>query len=113
MPPPLHSAPDLGPPPRGRVEVLGAHVRSRREGLGLRQAELADLAGCSTRFVHEVEAGKETARLDKVLDVLEVLGLDLALVPGAGRIRPPEEGPARAGGEPSQPPGSAPSRPGG
>jgi hypothetical protein len=27
---------------------------------------LAELAGCSTRFVHTVEAGKETLRLDKL-----------------------------------------------
>lgn len=47
--------------------------------MGLRQEELAELAGCSTRFVHTVEAGKPTVRLDKLTDVLGVLGLRLTV----------------------------------
>ena len=70
----------------GRVARLGEEVRRRRRELGLRQAELAELAGCSQRFVHTIEGGKTSLRLDKVLDVLEVLGLGLVLVPGRGRV---------------------------
>jgi len=70
----------------GRVKSLGEAVRQRRHELGLRQSELADLAGCSQRFVHTVEHGKPSLRLDKVLDLLEVLGLSLLVVPGRGRI---------------------------
>jgi y4mF family transcriptional regulator len=69
-----------------RVTPLGAAVRRRRRELGLRQAEVAELAGCSQRFVHTVEQGKASLRLDKILEVLEVLGLGLELVPGRGRI---------------------------
>jgi y4mF family transcriptional regulator len=58
---------------------LGKQVRERRKTLGLRQADLADMAGCSERFVHTVENGKTTLRMDKLLDVLEVLGLELTL----------------------------------
>ncbi len=61
-------------------------VRKRRTALDLRQSDLADLAGCSTRFVHTVEQGKERLRLDKLLDVLEVLGLGLMVVPGHGEV---------------------------
>lgn len=75
-----------GPPERGPVTGLSRAVRRRREELGLRQAEVADLAGCSQRFLHTVEHGKSSLRLDKVLDVLEVLGLGLRVVPGRGRI---------------------------
>lgn len=67
--------------PHDRAAALGAAVRARRRRLGLRQEELADLAGCSERFVHTLETGKPTVRLDKVLAVLTVLGLDLAVVP--------------------------------
>ena len=71
-----------------RLARLGETVRRRRKELGLRQAELAELAGCSQRFVHTVEQGKHTLRLDKLLDVLEVLGLGLTVVPGRGEIVP-------------------------
>ncbi len=69
-----------------RVAALASAVRQRRNELGLRQSELADLAGCSERFVHTVEHGKDSLRLDKVLDVLEVLGLDLLVASGRGRV---------------------------
>lgn len=51
----------------------------RREELELRQSELAELAGCSARFVHAVETGKPTVQLDKLIDVLGVLGLHLVV----------------------------------
>ena len=60
--------------------TLGEQVRARRRELGLRQDEVADLAGVSTSFVHFVEHDKPGLRLDKVQDVLAVVGLDIALV---------------------------------
>lgn len=80
-------------PDAGRVQPLGDAVRRRRRELGLRQAELADLAGCSQRFVHTVEHGKPSLQLDKVLDILDVLGLALLVVPGRGRISAAAERP--------------------
>jgi HTH-type transcriptional regulator / antitoxin HipB len=71
--------------------VLGGEVRRRRLELGLHQDELAALAGVSTRFVHTLEQGKPTTQLDKVLDVLRQLGLDLVLEPGTGTIRHGED----------------------
>lgn len=59
--------------------ALGRQLRERRRSLRLTQDELADLAGCSPRFVRTLEVGKPSVRLDKVLDVLDVLGLDLKL----------------------------------
>jgi HTH-type transcriptional regulator/antitoxin HipB len=67
--------------------VWTEEIRGRRLDLGLRQDELAALAGVSTRFVHTLEQGKPTLRLDKVLAVLGQLGLDLVLEPGTGVIR--------------------------
>lgn len=66
-------------------------IRRRRLELGLRQDELAALAGVSTRFVHTLEQGKPTLRLDKILAVLGQLGLDLVLQPGTGIIRRSED----------------------
>jgi y4mF family transcriptional regulator len=72
--------------PDERGAALAVVVRRRRRALGLRQAEVAELADCSTRFVHMVEQGKPTIRLDKLLDVLGVLGLGLTVRPGHGEI---------------------------
>jgi HTH-type transcriptional regulator / antitoxin HipB len=58
---------------------LATQVRDRRRALGLTQQELADLAECSPRFVRSLEGGKGTVRLDKVVDVLEALGLRLSV----------------------------------
>ena len=66
-------------PERSFVDRLASAVRDRRQKLGLRQVELAELARCSTRFIHTIEAGKPTLRLDKLLAVLEVLGIRLEL----------------------------------
>jgi len=52
-------------------------IRARRRDLRLAQQEVADLSGASTRFVGALENGKPTVRLDKVLAVLDVLGLEL------------------------------------
>lgn len=52
-------------------------VRDRRKALRLTQDDLADLAGCSPRFVRALEAGKTTVRLDKLIDVFDVVGLEL------------------------------------
>lgn len=79
-----------------RVARLAEAVRERRHALGLRQADLAELGGCSRRFVHTLEQGKPTLRLDKLLDVLEVLGLGLSVVPGRGEIEPTPAAPAGA-----------------
>jgi HTH-type transcriptional regulator / antitoxin HipB len=64
-------------------------IRARRRDLGLRQDELADLAGVSERFVYALENGKPSVQLNKVLAVLSTLGLHLELHRGAGtRINP-------------------------
>ena len=73
-------------PARREAERLGSAVREARALLGLRQDELALAAGVSTRVVHQIESAKPTSRLDSLAPVLEVLGLELQIVP---RSRPP------------------------
>ncbi len=60
-------------------EQFGQAVRGRRKALGLSQAQTCDLAGVGLAFLYELERGKPTVRLDKVLQVLQVLGLGLQL----------------------------------
>lgn len=59
------------------LQRLGADVRERRRTLNLSQRELAEMSGASERFVRSLEQGKVTVRLDKLGDVLAVLGLEL------------------------------------
>ena len=58
---------------------LGSTIHNRRKALRLGQEDLADLAGVSVRFLRALEHGKVSARLDKVLDVLDTLGLEVAV----------------------------------
>ena len=54
--------------------ALGSAVHGARKQLGLTQPQLALAAGVGVRFVVELEAGKPTVRLEKVLSVLHALG---------------------------------------
>ena len=58
---------------------LAAAVRARRKHLGLTQAELADIASVSARFVYDLERGKPTIALDKALLVLDAVGLSFTI----------------------------------
>lgn len=62
-----------------RMQGLVDLMRQRRRSLALTQEAVADLAGCSPRFVRALEAGKPGVRLDKFLDVAGVLGLRVLL----------------------------------
>ena len=66
--------------------IVGAAVRARRRRLGLRQGDLASLAGCSVPWLVKLEAGRGTVRLDKVVDVLEALGLHLEVKAGSDTV---------------------------
>lgn len=61
---------------------LSQAVRQRRRALKLTQIQLAELADCGPAFLYALESGKRTLRLDKVVDVLRVLGLRFVLEPG-------------------------------
>ncbi|HET6582180.1 MAG TPA: helix-turn-helix transcriptional regulator [Nannocystaceae bacterium] len=54
---------------------IGALVRARRKALATTQAELAALSDVGPRFVGDLERGKPTLEIGKVLRVLERLGL--------------------------------------
>lgn len=56
------------------AEQIGHIIRTERKRQGLRQAELAAASGVGLRFLVEVEGGKETAQIGKVLSVLGTLG---------------------------------------
>ena len=59
------------------MTALGALIRSRRKALRLTQAGLGGLSGVSHKFINEIEQGKETAEIGKVIRVAQMLGIDL------------------------------------
>ncbi len=56
---------------------IGRIVRAARRAQGLRQDQLAGAAGVGVRFLSELERGKTTVRLEKVITVLDALGCTL------------------------------------
>lgn len=58
---------------------ISDQVKTRRKQLHLTQQQLAELAGCTWKFVYDIEHGKETVRFDKLRAVLEALGLNLRI----------------------------------
>lgn len=69
-------------PPTIRIETatdLGRAIRARRKADGLTLVDMAGLTNVGVRFLSELENGKPTVRLDKVLQVVLALGLGLML----------------------------------
>lgn len=60
---------------------LGRVASQTRTELGLRQSDLHAYTKLATRFIGEVEHGKETAQIGKVMDMLESMGLELVVRP--------------------------------
>jgi len=65
----------------GSATELGALVRKRRLEQRVRQTDAAALIGVGPRFLSELERGKETVQLGKVLQVLDRLGLVVWVAP--------------------------------
>jgi len=61
------------------TEHIGAIIRKVRKTLGVTQRDLALTAGTGLRFIIELEKGKATCQIGKVLQVLHVLGIQLHL----------------------------------
>ena len=47
----------------------------------LTQADIAGLGNVGVRFISDLENGKGTVQFDKVMHVLDLLGLDVVIVP--------------------------------
>lgn len=59
---------------------LSEFVKDRRKRLGWTQVMLAERAGVGLRFVRELEQGKESLRMDKVNQVLDMFSACLGPV---------------------------------
>jgi len=61
------------------TEQIGAVVRERRKYLKVTQKELAMTCGCGFRFIIDLEKGKATCHVGKILQVLQALGLQIRI----------------------------------
>ena len=56
-------------------------LRSERSRRGLTQGDLADFIGVSRTYVAQLESGKGTIQLRRLIEALAAVGVDLVAVP--------------------------------
>ncbi|MFK8058204.1 MAG: type II toxin-antitoxin system Y4mF family antitoxin [Saprospiraceae bacterium] len=61
------------------TETIGKTIRDTRKKMGVTQKDLALTSGTGLRFVIDLEKGKPTCQIGKVLTVLQTLGVELSL----------------------------------
>ncbi len=61
------------------MKRLGKMVKQARQAQGLTQAQLAATAGVGVRFVRELEQGKPSCHIGKVLTVVAMLGMTIKI----------------------------------
>lgn len=54
-------------------------VKKRRKSLGLTQSECAAMCNVGNRSFSELENGKETLHIGKVINCLQILGINISL----------------------------------
>lgn len=67
------------------TDSIARLIHHERKRQGLRQDDLAAMSGASDAFLRDLERGKPTVQLGKVLSVLSELGIRVVLeLPGPG-----------------------------
>ena len=61
--------------------TLSQYVKAMRKQYNLTQVELSEKSGVGLRLVRELEQGKQTLRLDKVNQILNLFGSEVGVVP--------------------------------
>lgn len=59
---------------------LSDYVKKMRKQYKLTQVELSEKSGVGLRFVRDLEQGKQTLRLDKVNQILNLFGSEVGAV---------------------------------
>jgi len=62
-----------------RLSAIGTKIREERKAQSLTQTQLANLSGVSLNFLSQLEQGKPSVQMDKVLMVIDTLGLSVEL----------------------------------
>lgn len=59
------------------VKNIGLLIKEKRKKINMTQKEAASIAGVGVRFLSELENGKPTLEIDKVLNVARLFGIDI------------------------------------
>ncbi len=62
-------------------DSIGQLIRTTRKNLGVTQKDLALTSGTGLRFLTDLENGKPTCQIGKVLTILHALGITIDLTP--------------------------------
>ena len=60
--------------------TLSVFVKAMRKQYNLTQVDLSEKSGVGLRFVRELEQGKQTIRLDKANQILNLFGYEIGAV---------------------------------
>ncbi len=63
------------------TQQIGVLVRTTRKSQRMTQQDLALVSGTGIRFIVDLEKGKATCELAKVLTVLHMLAIEVQLIP--------------------------------
>ena len=66
--------------------TLSKYVKAMRKQYNLTQVELSEKSGVGLHLVRELEQGKQTLRLDKVNQILNLFGSEVGVVPMTERL---------------------------
>lgn len=71
---------------KSSVSILGEAIEAERKRRKLTQGQLANLSNTSINFISQIERGKKTAQIGKVIDVLQILGVQLVIEKGPAGV---------------------------
>lgn len=62
-----------------KTKELAAIIKHKRKEQKLTQPQLAGICNVGVRFIVDLESGKETCQIGKVLHILDMLGIRLKI----------------------------------
>jgi len=62
-----------------KTSDIGLLIKKKRNELNMTQPQLANISGNGIRFISDLENGKKTMQIGKVLDIIHILGFDLII----------------------------------
>ncbi len=75
--------------PRNLAAVVSLRLRERRQSLGIRQKDLADLAEIAVHTLSNIESGKGNPSLEVLGRLMDCLGLKMTIEPNVARDTSP------------------------